>query len=365
MEAAMQSFTISGNAYFDTARQPVLLAAEDVVQYLNPAMDLFSRAHGQPLQPGEPVPQALANLETDSVTELVLDGCRCRVQVQALDAGILYTLYEQVEGGLKEHEVLRLCSGLRCSLGATMVEMEELFQSMVETEQLKLEGKFRPLLHQYCRMLRMVGSAELLGQDEDEMKRYWRPCMLNLSKLTEQLRLEVGPQTRLRGNKEERFVAEAEEGLFILGDERLLRQALLNLVANGLQHGKQVALSVQGTKRQVIITVKTLGGAAMDLSSLVEEPSSKEVFTSSSLQFGLQLCWKVFRLHGGNMAVSNHPDGVEVAAILPRLERSPRDGGEVMAEQPQLRFAGGIPDTLVELSDVLESEWYSTSEILD
>lgn len=355
----MESFTLSGNAYFDSLAQPVLLAAAGVVQYLNKAMKELECAHGIGVAVGQPLPRAMAALEPEAVSRLRLEGVSYQVQTHALDAGVLYTFQELREDGLGKYEAIRLCGKIRSSLGEELVALQQLFDSMVETEQTKLEGRFNPMLKQYSRILRMVSSTELMVQSEGDLKSNWSPTKVNLNKLTDRLRRELGPLTR-------QFDCEIEGNLMIWADEKLLRQALLNLVLNGLQAGGQVQMRICRSGEQAIITVTTAGGKPMEnhvFSRLGSGEGAVDSFRPGGLHFGMELCWKIFQIHNGSLAVTNDENGVQVTGRVPLLPSGKYlEAGNL---PDYLEYHGGISDVLVELSDYLPEKWYSVSEFLD
>lgn len=355
----MRSFPISGSAYFDGSDQPVILAADKIVLYQNQAMEAFGRTHDLCLTVDQPLPAFLAELEEETVGRMVLAGRDCRVRVQRLEKWTLYSLTEEEsKEGIGEFETLRLCGKLRTSIGEAMVGLQALFDDMVETEQLKLEDRFRPVLRQYCRMLRMIGSTELLVQNEDDLRTYWNPAPVSLTEMADVLHRELAPLTH-------RVTCEAEPGLVVSGDGRLLRQALLNLVANGLQAGGEVSIRMQRGETHALIVVRTFGGTPMEghsMASLHAKKGLLDLLKPGGLQFGMELCWKIFRMHGGSLALTNRPDGVQVTGRIPLLSEG--DLG-LSSGYGSLEYDGGISDTLIELSDVLEDAWYSTGEILD
>ncbi|MCD8342147.1 MAG: HAMP domain-containing histidine kinase [Clostridiales bacterium] len=355
----MESFTFSGNAYFDSQAQPVLLATNGVVQYQNKAMEELERSCGLGAAMGQPLPEVLADLGADAVAQLNLGGVSYQVRTQTTEAGVLYTFQELREDGLGKYEAIRLCGQMRSSLGEALVALQQLFDGMVETEQLKLEERFNPVLRQYSRILRMVSSTELLVQSEEDLKSSWNPAPLNLSSLADRLRRELGPLTR-------QFDCEAEGNLVVWADEKLLRQALLNLVLNGLQAGGRVEMKLRRAGEQALIVVTSAGGQPMEpqtFSRLGGGEQAVDSFRPGGLHFGMELCWKIFRLHNGTLAVTNGEAGVQVTGRIPLL----RTGEQPAARSTPgcLEYDGGIPDVLVELSDYLPEEWYSVSEFLD
>ncbi len=355
----MERFTLSGNAYFDSLAQPVLLAADGVIQYQNNAMDELERSCGLGAAPGQPLPAAMANLEPGTVTQMNLAGVSYQVRTQDTEAGILYIFQALREDGLGKYEAIRLCGQMRSSLGETLVALQQLFDGMVETEQLKLERQFNPLLKQYSRILRMVSSTELLVQSAEDLRSGWNPASLNLSGLATRLHRELGPLTR-------QFNCDAEGNLIVWADEKLLRQALLNLILNGLQAGGKVEMKLRRAGEQALIVVTTVGGQPMEaqtFSRLGGGEQAVDSFRPGGLHFGMELCWKIFRLHDGTLAVTNDESGVQVTGRVPLLRTG--DHPTAQSTPDYLEYDGGIPDVLVELSDYLPEEWYSVSEFLD
>lgn len=113
----MERFTLSGNAYFDSQAQPVLLATDGVIQYQNKAMEELERSCGLGAAPGQPLPEPLAALGQEAVTRLELAGGSYQVRTHASEAGVLYTFQEIRADGLGKYEALRLCGQMRSSLG--------------------------------------------------------------------------------------------------------------------------------------------------------------------------------------------------------------------------------------------------------
>ncbi|MCD8159652.1 MAG: HAMP domain-containing histidine kinase [Clostridiales bacterium] len=355
----MEHFTLSGNAYFDSVTQPVLLAADGVIQYQNKAMEALERSCGMDTAAGQPLPEVLTNLGTDAVAQRELANVLWQVRTQRIEAGVLYVFQEVREAGLGKAETLRLCTQVRGSLGGALMALQRLFDSMVETEQLKLEDQFNPLLKQYSRILRMVSSTELLVQSGEELKKRWNPARLSLNSLADRLLRELGPLTH-------RFDCEAEDLMTVWADEKLLRQALLNLVLNGLQAGGRIEMRLRRAGEQALITVTTVGGRPMemqDFSGLGVGAQTADSFRPGGLHFGMELCWKIFRLHNGTLAVTNGEDGVQVTGRIPLIRSdacSPDDD-----PLDAMDCDGGISDVLVELSDYLPEEWYSITEFMD
>jgi two-component system, OmpR family, sensor histidine kinase CreC len=116
-----------------------------------------------------------------------------------------------------------------------------------------------------------------------------------------------------------------DEGLALLGERFLLRQALANLLDNALDFtpaGGQLRWTAQGQGEQLQLCLFNSAEPIADyaLPRLTERfyslPRPKTGRKSSGL--GLNFVQEVASLHGGTLRVTNVPGGVEVCLCLPR-----------------------------------------------
>lgn len=355
----MQAFTMNMNEYFDGKPYPVLYARDGQVRYWNSAMDAFAKRNEISLAENEALPEPFVGLKAGTVSCLTEKAGAFTAETCSVDGGVLISLKrEESNGTLTQYQLFRFCGKLRVSVMESMLAMQKLYGSLSETQQLKLDPQLEPLLQQYCRMLRMVQNSEIMVQPDEELVRNWGLKPVDVTAVMTCLRYEVQPMLR------KRIVIQTEDGLGVIGNEALLRKALLNLISNGLIAGGVVTVSASQSGGQVLLEVKTSGGTRLpdeNMNRLFEEESFSTLLRKGGLHFGLHNCWKIFRAHGGSMAVLNQEDGLLVRGQIPAAKVKP----DQRSTDEMIHRDDMVPDTLIELSDVLPQSWYSTCDMLE
>lgn len=356
----MQDFTIKVNEYFDSQQNPILYARDERVCYWNRAMETFAKFNELPLTENGPLPGPFVGRKANSVFALPLKGGAVTVDARAVDGGILFSLTsEQSSGTLTQYQVFRFCGKLRVAVMESMLSLQKMYHGLSETQQVKLDPYFEPTLQQNCRILRMIQNTEIMVQPDDELVRNWGMEPVDITTMMTSLRYEVQPMLH------DRILVQTEDGLGVIGNEPLLRKALLNLLSNGLQAGGKVTMSASLSGEQVVLEVKTSGGARLkdaDMTRLFEEESISTLLRRGGLHFGLHNCWKIFQAHGGGMAVLNQEDGLLVRGRIPYASVAPNSDANRFTAP---RRDDMVPDALIELSDVLPQTWYSACELLE
>lgn len=106
----------------------------------------------------------------------------------------------------------------------------------------------------------------------------------------------------------------AAESVALRGDATRLRQAIANLVANGLRHGTAVAVEGRREGDHVVIQVSD-DGAGVDPAI---DPFAAGLSTAGSSGYGLWLARAIAEAHGGSLElVSTPPDGATFRLSLP------------------------------------------------
>lgn len=91
----MQTFTLSGNDFFDRVSYPVLLAQGQSVQYFNQAAAELFRLQATPLAEGSPVPEPLEIQRGAGISARRLAGEEWVITSREVDAGTLYLLHQE------------------------------------------------------------------------------------------------------------------------------------------------------------------------------------------------------------------------------------------------------------------------------
>jgi signal transduction histidine kinase len=109
----------------------------------------------------------------------------------------------------------------------------------------------------------------------------------------------------------------------LMGRPMALRRCLVNLIDNAIKYGKKAVITVDSAGGAARIRIRDNGpGIAPDEQARVFEPFYR-VETSRSREsggtgLGLTIASNIAQQHGGNIVLSNHPDGgLEVTLVLP------------------------------------------------
>ena len=115
----------------------------------------------------------------------------------------------------------------------------------------------------------------------------------------------AGPDVRVR----------AEGRVHVDADPTRLRQALANLVANGLRHGSRVAIAVGEQEGRVVVEVTDDGpGVAAGF-----DPFARGSGVAGSTGYGLWLARAIAEAHGGSLyLVPDETPGARFRLALPR-----------------------------------------------
>lgn len=111
----------------------------------------------------------------------------------------------------------------------------------------------------------------------------------------------------------ERVVTTVAPGLVVEGDATRLRQALANLVANGLRHGATVSIRAERAGEGVAIVVADDGPGVAD----GIDPFARGVSGAGSTGLGLWLARTVAEAHGGTVVHVPTASGATFRLALP------------------------------------------------
>ncbi len=150
-------------------------------------------------------------------------------------------------------------------------------------------------------------------------------------------------------------------------DRTLIERALYNLLSNALHFtpkGGTVTLQLSRNEKQAILRLTDSGEglSAEKLAGLSEqtvEPMNTD--PRNGMGLGLQMVREIARLHGGTMMLSTNPDGHGTSVSFSvSLERS-----TIVLRSNNLSYdyCGGFDHALVELADVLGTEYFDPREV--
>ena len=207
-----------------------------------------------------------------------------------------------------------------------------------------------------CRMLRIVGRLELSGRLGGEAPPV-KPAPTDLGALTADL-----------GERMEGLLARAGVRLTVKGPERLLaradgelvRQLLLELVANAAKAGTEVTLTLKRDGDSAVFTVEDNGpGVSGSQLPFLFDSAAQELPDWKRGGVGIAIARQIAALHGGRLAAVCAPGrGLAVTASIP-LNR----GGDGALCTPTLEWdRGGFDEAVVGLSHLLPVEIFAPGE---
>lgn len=199
-----------------------------------------------------------------------------------------------------------------------------------------------------CRMLRIVGRLELSARLGDEAPAPLEYSLTDLVQLTRALGERLG---RLLAEIGVELTVKTPEWMGALADEGLIRQMLMELVANAAKAGKRVTLTLTQYEQRAVFTVED-DGPGVDMEQLNRLFSSREESVPDWRRggVGVAIARRVADLHGGALVADCAPGrGLRVVASIPLGMP-----GETVCETPALAWdQGGFDDALIALSNLL------------
>lgn len=175
-------------------------------------------------------------------------------------------------------------------------------------------------LGESVRLGRLIDSIhEMSAFEEHQVKFEWE--QVDLSELTRQAVEQLRATAESAGMK---LHGQLGEGIVLRGDSMRLRQVLLNVVGNAIEHnpsGTEVDVRLEGTGRKAVITVSDNGQgiAAEHLPHLFERLYKAESSrTSRGSGLGLTIARYIVEAHGGTIAAfSEQGKGTAFKVELP------------------------------------------------
>lgn len=351
----MKEFTLSGNEYFDTLSQPVLLVEEHRLRYFNrAAARMFWPTK---LEDNGPLPEALAQ-EADGAVTIREQEWICRKR--PLPQGVLYVLSKVSEQ--EEYFVLlnRLAGRNASHLQMLHTAICQLEDHLVETEQLRNQTELARLRQVYAQILRTSRNIDYFCQmTPSEVDQNFPMGVLDLAGLCREAYRQCQYLLETAGITL-RYESDVESVL-VRGNETLLFHVLYHLLSNS-------AKSYHGEEGEVILRVEEVSGVGMftveDNGHGMSEAALRTVFDvgenpSYLLPFGLglPLSRKAANYHGGGLFLLRKEQGMRATVSIPTTQgkfyrKQPvPDAAERLATLKVIN--GTFHPALVGLSDVV------------
>lgn len=194
---------------------------------------------------------------------------------------------------------------LRTPLAAMHGNLEVLSRGASANPDL-LHESLTDMRQETSRLIRLVNDLLLLAQSEDRITMRREPVELDT------LMLEVHRELRALANGVQLRIG-AEDQVVVAGDRDRLKQALLNLGVNALQHtpaGGEVVLKLERHEQQATLSVSDTGsGIAPDDVAMIFERFYRADRSRSrhagGAGLGLAIVKRIAEAHGGQVAVQS------------------------------------------------------------
>jgi two-component system OmpR family sensor kinase len=222
---------------------------------------------------------------------------------------------------------------LRTPLAAMQGNLEVLDRGAARDPELLAES-LADMRREVARLIRMANDLLLLAQSEAGVQLRHEPVELDT------LLLEVHRELRPLANGVQLKIAE-EDQIIVQGDRDRIKQALLNLGVNALQHtrtGSSVTLSLarQGDVAMLSVSDGGTGISPDDLPYIFDRFYRADRSRSRNrggAGLGLAIVKWIAEAHGGQVAVESSPgSGSRFSILLPLIDQTP------IAQETGLQF---------------------------
>lgn len=250
----------------------------------------------------------------------------------------------------REKETSRAAAQLRVQL-AQMTAASQLLEQCAWDQ--KGKSYLAAMNQGICRMLRIVGRMELCGRLDQEIS----PEPLDLAALTRDLGDRMEGLLDRAGVK---LTVDCPERLLTWADGALVRQLLLELVANGAAAGKTVRLTLKQDRNDAVFTVEDDGPGLppQRAAALFGGGGEAELPDWRQDGIGVAVSRRIAALHGGRLFPVCEPGrGLRVLASFPLNQK----GGENLRCATAFD-AGGFDEAMVGLSHLLPAGVFAPGE---
>lgn len=304
------------------------------------------------LTPGTPVPTGL-DLSPDASSQsgtFSYGGASYQFQCTVREGRALVLVLPAPQTTLTDAQLDGFLRQMRQMQSEFLLDIQKLSAALEQHPQTSSTQQLTDVRQTFFRMYHMVDNLAYL-QDAKMQRLTLRPEVLDFSELCSQLTWQVSALLRPSGTDLE-FLSDASP-LLIPGDPALLSRALLGLLSNAVRHAPAAKLSLRLTRQsgQAILLLSQNGPITqrqMD-ELLTQIPSAEIASPSQGPGLGLSVIRHILSLHGGALVWMPREDRLLAAISLP-------DGPLNLHTDvctPRMQENGGLPQILVELSDVL------------
>ena len=252
-----------------------------------------------------------------------------------------------------EQGIQRTAAQLRLQL-AQMTAASQLLEHNAFDE--KSKGCLAAMNQGICRMLRIVSRLELCGRLGGEEPAL-RTAPVDLGALTADLGARMEGLLERAGVK---LTVRGPERLPARADADLIRQLLLELVANGAKAGTAVTLTLRQDGDNAVFTVEDDGpGVSVEKLPFLFDGSAQELPDWKRSGNGIAIARRIAALHAGRLVpVCAAGRGLMVTASIP-LNR----GGDDALRCPAVEWdRGGFDEAVVGLSHLLPAGVFAPGE---
>ena len=252
-----------------------------------------------------------------------------------------------------EQGIRRTAAELRLQLAQMTAASQLLERSAIDE---KSRGCLAAMNQGICRMLRLVGRMELsdrLGGEAPVVKL----APVDLGALTSDLGARMEGLLERAGVK---LTVRGPEHLPARADAELIRQLLLELVANGARAGKSVTLTLKRDGDSAVFTVEDDGpGVSGEKLPFLFDSGAQELPDWRRGGSGIAIARRIAALHAGRLAAVCTPGrGLSVTSSIPL-----NWGGDDPLRCPTVEWdRGGFDDAVVGLSHLLPAGVFAPGE---
>lgn len=360
---------VSISSAYDMLSDPVLVVYKKNLEYLNRiAREIF-------ILPELPCPAGMLPSPLGEISGKSFDGSLtipgCEICGKAYDVSgfelegyKIFILRHSVSGKPENCPEIPSVIGNRLrNPAAVLFSASSLLLKQVEPLNDQKLSRYGALLNKSnYRLLRIINNITDLSSEY----RAFAPENIEIVSFCRQLTFAVKPLASEMGIN---FVFEPRTASRIISaDPQKLERMLLNLISNSLKHtpsGGKISLSVSSGSGQIFLTVSDTGrGIAPEILSKLFDTSARSDSISadpSGLGLGLVLVKRFASMHGGTIVIeSKEKSGTTATISLPGKKYA----GNTPAAS-NYDYTGGFSHVLVELSDVLGPDTYSSNVLAD